>query len=100
MGMLPVFCRRCCDRAIGDRKSTRLNSSHQIISYAVFCLKKKNNNDRTPVYDELTGQELYPEQPLRHFNEVDDCVGVDALMTNEVCNELKRSLDTMRHNLR
>src|SRR5258708_10778252 len=26
-----------------DRKSTRLNSSHQIISYAVFCLKKKNN---------------------------------------------------------
>src|SRR5258708_20450697 len=34
------------DRAGGrqDRKSTRLNSSHQIISYAVFCLKKKNNN--------------------------------------------------------
>src|SRR5258708_39478904 len=31
-GMLPV---------IRDRKSTRLNSSHQIISYAVFCLKKK-----------------------------------------------------------
>src|SRR5258708_14337441 len=26
-----------------DRKSTRLNSSHQIISYAVFCLKKKIN---------------------------------------------------------
>src|SRR5258708_11765528 len=29
----------------GDRKSTRLNSSHQIISYAVFCLKKKNTRD-------------------------------------------------------
>src|SRR2546428_7675140 len=27
-----------------DRKSTRLNSSHDQISYAVFCLKKKNNN--------------------------------------------------------
>src|SRR3712207_7107896 len=27
-----------------DRKSTRLNSSHANISYAVFCLKKKNNN--------------------------------------------------------
>src|SRR5690348_17889580 len=27
-----------------DRKSTRLNSSHPSISYAVFCLKKKNNN--------------------------------------------------------
>src|SRR5947208_11336857 len=30
------------DRMGIDRKSTRLNSSHQIISYAVFCLKKKN----------------------------------------------------------
>src|SRR5258708_13016691 len=30
--------------SLGDRKSTRLNSSHQIISYAVFCLKKKNNH--------------------------------------------------------
>src|SRR5258708_27320759 len=30
--------------ASGDRKSTRLNSSHQIISYAVFCLKKKKNS--------------------------------------------------------
>src|SRR5207253_9135344 len=29
-------------RASGDRKSTRLNSSHVAISYAVFCLKKKN----------------------------------------------------------
>src|SRR5258708_17156544 len=29
---------------VRDRKSTRLNSSHQIISYAVFCLKKKNNS--------------------------------------------------------
>src|SRR5258708_26663771 len=29
--------------ARADRKSTRLNSSHQIISYAVFCLKKKKN---------------------------------------------------------
>src|SRR5258707_11604857 len=31
------------DRASGDRKSTRLNSSHANISYAVFCLKKKKN---------------------------------------------------------
>src|SRR2546430_9985367 len=33
----------------GDRKSTRLNSSHSQISYAVFCLKKKKI--RTPLYD-------------------------------------------------
>src|SRR3712207_9256916 len=31
-------------RAEGDRKSTRLNSSHANISYAVFCLKKNKNN--------------------------------------------------------
>src|SRR5436853_4812925 len=31
----------------GDRKSTRLNSSHLGISYAVFCLKKTNNADKT-----------------------------------------------------
>src|SRR5258707_9556887 len=30
---------------ISDRKSTRLNSSHANISYAVFCLKKKKDND-------------------------------------------------------
>src|SRR5258708_12413498 len=30
-----------------DRKSTRLNSSHQIISYAVFCLKKKKTTSQT-----------------------------------------------------
>src|SRR5258708_15302176 len=32
----------CPANGLVDRKSTRLNSSHQIISYAVFCLKKKN----------------------------------------------------------
>src|SRR5438132_5866166 len=31
-----------------DRKSTRLNSSHTVISYAVFCLKKKNRQSRCP----------------------------------------------------
>src|SRR5260221_6390362 len=33
---------RC--RRVGDRKSTRLNSSHTVISYAVFCLKKKRRS--------------------------------------------------------
>src|SRR5438876_8095922 len=32
-----------------DRKSTRLNSSHPSISYAVFCLKKKNKNNNTTI---------------------------------------------------
>src|SRR5690348_17652394 len=32
-----------------DRKSTRLNSSHPSISYAVFCLKKKKNKKKSPI---------------------------------------------------
>src|SRR5258708_31039745 len=34
-----------------DRKSTRLNSSHQIISYAVFCLKKKKTSGDRTIHD-------------------------------------------------
>src|SRR2546429_3728245 len=45
---LPVYGNGVAnDRAVSrDRKSTRLNSSHGYISYAVFCLKKKNKNSR------------------------------------------------------
>src|SRR5256885_5758949 len=34
-----------------DRKSTRLNSSHLVISYAVFCLKKKKKYEISDIYD-------------------------------------------------
>src|SRR2546426_3641814 len=47
------------EAAVQDRKSTRLNSSHLVISYAVFCLKKKKpyvHVDRAPV-DEVEGVE-------------------------------------------
>src|SRR2546430_13073349 len=39
-----------CGQEIKDRKSTRLNSSHSQISYAVFCLKKKKKNKDTTLY--------------------------------------------------
>src|SRR5258705_6799302 len=45
----------------GDRKSTRLNSSHLGISYAVFCLKKKNDQSQL---SELTGQPALPHVAL------------------------------------
>src|SRR6266446_9470060 len=41
--------RRRCGR-VRDRKSTRLNSSHLVISYAVFCLKKKKTNKNQQNY--------------------------------------------------
>src|SRR2546426_3954130 len=43
-----------------DRKSTRLNSSHLVISYAVFCLKKKKNqNNEKNALNKATGQVGY-----------------------------------------
>src|SRR6478735_11548485 len=40
----PAVSRRDCHFRRRDRKSTRLNSSHLVISYAVFCLKKKKKH--------------------------------------------------------
>src|SRR5688500_20346388 len=43
-----VRCRKLRPRdSARDRKSTRLNSSHLVISYAVFCLKEKTSGERT-----------------------------------------------------
>src|SRR2546429_3673008 len=42
-----------------DRKSTRLNSSHGYISYAVFCLKKKNQN-KTHTYEQQQPPKPHP----------------------------------------
>src|SRR3989442_9707187 len=47
-------------RQVGDRKSTRLNSSHVRISYAVFCLKKKKRCQNQTFMN-------YPEDCLRHI---------------------------------
>src|SRR2546430_3419023 len=43
-----------------DRKSTRLNSSHSQISYAVFCLKKKKNDERTASVPTTSLTNRYP----------------------------------------
>src|SRR2546426_8097883 len=45
---LTALCRQGSDQIRRDRKITRLNSSHPVISYAVFCLKKKRTNHNTP----------------------------------------------------
>src|SRR2546430_9036961 len=46
-----------------DRKSTRLNSSHSQISYAVFCLKKKNNHSLLPPTTLHGANRLLPPDP-------------------------------------
>src|SRR5256885_9342333 len=42
------------EAGIEDRKSTRLNSSHLVISYAVFCLKKKKNTTENKQYTQYS----------------------------------------------
>src|SRR5437588_1038191 len=50
----PRWCWKPRRRNTGDRKSTRLNSSHTVISYAVFCLKKKTlNNESLQMMNDL-----------------------------------------------
>src|SRR2546430_3940686 len=50
-----------CPTPLIDRKSTRLNSSHSQISYAVFCLKKKNTLMKHPEVDVLLMHRMMPE---------------------------------------
>ena len=58
-----------------------------------------NEIDRPPAYDEQ-GQELYPGQPLPHFNEVDWGAGVDALITNRVWTAMGLNPSTSLHDVR
>ncbi len=59
-----------------------------------------NNVDRPPVVDETTGQELYKGQALTHFNEVDECAGLDGLVTNDLWTRLKFAPENTLHDVR
>jgi len=59
-----------------------------------------NNVDRPPVCDEKTGQELYKGQALPHFNEVDECAGLDGLVTNGLWTRMKLSPENTLHDVR
>jgi L-fucose isomerase-like protein len=59
-----------------------------------------NNADRPPVFAEGTTDELYPGGPLVHFNEVDECAGVDALITNRCWSALGLDPSTTLHDVR
>jgi L-fucose isomerase, C-terminal domain len=59
-----------------------------------------NNVDRPPVHHEATGRELFAGEALPHFNEVDECAGLDGLVTNRVWLELGYSPETTLHDLR
>lgn len=58
-----------------------------------------NNSERPPVYAE-DGRELFAGQPLPHFNEVDECAGLDAWVTNALWRQLGYPPETTLHDLR
>jgi hypothetical protein len=59
-----------------------------------------NNADRPPVYARGTHEELYPGQPMPHFNEVDEGAAVDAVVTNRAWTAMGLDAATTLHDLR
>jgi hypothetical protein len=59
-----------------------------------------NNVQRPPARHETSGAELYPGQALPHFNEVDECAGLDALVTNRLWTLMGLPPENTLHDLR
>jgi hypothetical protein len=59
-----------------------------------------NNVDRPPVTARGNGRVLYEGRALPHFNEVDECAGLDALVTNRIWTELGYAPETTLHDVR
>src|SRR5204863_8148785 len=59
-----------------------------------------NNVDRPPVKEAGTGRELYAGEALPHFNEVDECAGLDGLITYQLWRELGFPPENTLHDLR
>src|SRR5262245_62820528 len=79
----------------GDRKSTRLNSSHLGISYAVFCLKKKKKtkthsepNEKKTSYNDQRTLPIYTQKHIIHIN--------DRRQTTKIREDNRSRLSTQR----
>lgn len=59
-----------------------------------------NNTDRPPVTARDSDRVLYPDQPLVHFNEVDECAGLDGLMTYRIHRAMGQPVENTLHDIR
>ncbi|MGL6194406.1 MAG: fucose isomerase, partial [Thermoguttaceae bacterium] len=59
-----------------------------------------NNTDRPPVKSEDGKRVLFPNEPIVHFNEVDEGSALDAMITNRVCKALNQPVETTLHDVR
>ncbi|MCH2114879.1 MAG: fucose isomerase [Pirellulales bacterium] len=59
-----------------------------------------NNSERPPVTSRDGNRVLYKDEPLTHFNEVDECAGLDGLMTNRIHKAMRQPVENTLHDLR
>src|SRR5256885_7469545 len=87
------FCGQCAAERAIDRKSTRLNSSHLVISYAVFCLKKKKIKYQQScsyrvsslldwLHMSLVGSFLFADASLTDYLQKRHLYGLDAMSSH------------------
>src|SRR5256885_1939761 len=72
----------------GDRKSTRLNSSHLEISYAVFCLKKKTSPQNTKI-------EVYAQNEMLAYQQQESTARVAPIMDNSNLSKQQQGAEIM-----
>src|SRR5260221_3318398 len=81
------YCHKARSRCMGNRKSTRLNSSHTVISYAVFCLKKKKKKKNSNV--RLSTEELLSMITVETESKEDMRNGMELrLYVNMMCRDV------------
>src|SRR5256885_2351684 len=97
-----------------DRKSTRLNSSHLVISYAVFCLKKKNQKEIAEMQNETqkeiagiqsatsrqnTKDQVYAQNEMLAYQQKESTARVASIMENTNLSKQQQVSEIMRQML-
>ena len=59
-----------------------------------------NDSQRPPVFSRDGSRELYPGLPVTHFNEVDECAGLDGLLIQRIHSALRQPTENTLHDLR
>src|SRR5205085_335312 len=88
-----------------DRKSTRLNSSHSQISYAVFCLKKKNETQKeiagiqSATSRQNTKDQVYAQNEMLAYQQKESTARVASIMENTNLSKQQQVSEIMRQML-
>src|SRR5205807_1014418 len=90
-------------KIIQDRKSTRLNSSHLVNSYAVFCLKKKNQKEIAGIQSATSRQntkdQVYAQNEMLAYQQKESTARVASIMENTNLSKQQQVSEIMRQML-